>query len=235
MPSYNKAALKGGSSYNKAALKGGSSYNKAALKGGSSYNKAALKGGSSYNKAALKGGRSYNKAALRGGDDILDLSDPRVAIKHYASLYKDSPYMSSPRFNAEIDRLVSLSDRLGSRKPIPKKIKPPKPPVRPTRPSIPTVPKEIQAAERQEYPSTKKPKITPKSIDTMDDETDDDSMNMLIDSILGEDNTPATALLPKTVSPSAVVDDLAALARLQEENIAKHTKKGKGKIRSPHK
>ena len=225
-------------SYNKAALKGGSSYNKAALKGGSSYNKAALKGGSSYNKAALKGGSSYNKAALRGGDDMLDLTDPRVAIKHFASLYKDLPYKSSPKFTTEIARLESLADSLGSRrkKTIPKLSKPP---VRPTRPSIPSIPKEIQAAERQEYPSSKKPKITPKSIDTMDDaiddETDDDSMNMLIDSILGEDNTPATALLPKTASPSAVVDDLAALARKQQEIIEKNTKKGKGKIRLPHK
>lgn len=226
-------------SYNKAALKGGSSYNKAALKGGSSYNKAALKGGSSYNKAALKGGSSYNKAALRGGDDMLDLTDPRVAIKHFASLYKDLPYKSSPKFSTEIARLESLADSLGSRrnkKPIPKMTKPP---VRPTRPSIPSIPKEIQAAERQEYPSSKKPKITPKSIDTMDDafddETDDDSMNMLIDSILGEDNTPATALLPKTTSPSAVVDDLAALARKQQEILENSMKKGKGKIRLHHK
>ena len=218
------------------------SYNKAALKGGSSYNKAALKGGSSYNKAALKGGRSYNKAALRGGsDDILDLSDPQTAMKHYAKMYRGGPFSllgnvkMSPGFYAELDKLESLADSLGSRKPIPKITKPPKPPVRPTRPSIPSIPKEIQAAERQEYPSTKKPKITPKSIDTMDDETDEDSMNMLIDSILGEDNTPATALLPKTASPSAVVDDLAALARRQEELLEKYTKKGKGRIRLSHK
>ena len=68
-----------------------------------------------------------------------------------------------------------------------------------------------------------------------DDETDDDSMNMLIDSILGEDNTPATALLPKTTSPSAVVDDLAALARKQQEILENSMKKGKGKIRLHHK
>ena len=92
----------------------------------------------------------------------------------------------------------------------------------------PSIPKEIQAAERQEYPSTKKPKITPKSIDTMEDDTDEDSMNMLIDSILGEDNTPATALLPKTVPPSSVIDSKTSLARRQRQILEG---KGKGKIR----